>query len=179
MVRSDQGPEFKNAIMKEYTALLGIGHRFGTAWRPMEQGLVENAHKETQKLFGILVKDVLKCFPEESCELYRVVEFMIYNTPGPHGYTPRDVDRRWSLSTPLARELVSEQVAEFEPVSEHAKNLFAVYKEIKDRVLRFNLKTAKDRSDRANRHRSGKEVRVGDCAMIRDSKYRKTGGRVP
>ena len=59
LVRSDRGPELKNAIMNEYTSLLGMGRKFGGPWRPMEQGLVEGKHKEVQKLFGILVKDVL------------------------------------------------------------------------------------------------------------------------
>ena len=40
LVRSDRGPEFKNALVAEYLALVNVGHRFGTAWRPMEQGLV-------------------------------------------------------------------------------------------------------------------------------------------
>ena len=92
VVRSDCGPEFKNYMMEEYMAILGIGQKFGTPWRPMEQGLVEGKHKEVQKLFGILVKDVMKCFPDEVSELLHVVEYMIYNTPGPHGYTPRGID---------------------------------------------------------------------------------------
>ena len=80
LVRSDRGPELKNAIMAEYSALVGVGHRFGTPWRPMEQGLVEAKHKETQKIMGMLVKDILQCFPNETGELRHVVEFVIYNT---------------------------------------------------------------------------------------------------
>ena len=105
VVRSDQGPEFNNAIMSEPTSTIRCRHQFGTAWRPMEQGLVEGMHVTTQKLLGILIRDVLQCFPNEHGELKYVVEFIIYNTPGPHGYTPRDLDRRWSLSYPLEREL--------------------------------------------------------------------------
>ena len=100
---SDRGPELKNALMAEYSALIGLGHRFGTPWRPMEQGLVEGKHRETQKVMGMLVNDVMQCFPNETGELLHVVEFIIYNTPGAHGYTPRDVDRRWSLATPLEK----------------------------------------------------------------------------
>ena len=48
LVRSDRGPELKNALMAEYSSLIGLGHRFGTPWRPMEQGLVESRHVETQ-----------------------------------------------------------------------------------------------------------------------------------
>ena len=43
---------------------------------------------------GMLVKGIMQCSPNETGELLHVVEFIIYNTPGPHGYTPRDIDRR-------------------------------------------------------------------------------------
>ena len=69
LVRSDRGPELKNAIMQEYNALVGIGKRFGTPWRPVEQGLVEGLHKETQKVLGMLVHDVMKCLPNEVGEI--------------------------------------------------------------------------------------------------------------
>ena len=124
LLRSDRGPELKNALMAEYTALLGLGRRFGTPWRPMEQGLVEGAHVETQKVFGILVKDIMQCLPNETGELHHVVEFIVYNTPGGHGYTPRDIDRRWSLSTPLERELQPFQAGASEPLSEYVARLF-------------------------------------------------------
>ena len=84
----------------------------------MEQGLVENKHRETSKIMGVLVKDVMKCMPNETGELLHVVEFIVYNTPGPHGFTPRDIDRRWSLATPLERELQPFHINEFEPLSE-------------------------------------------------------------
>ena len=66
MLRSDRGPEFKNLLMREYAAIVGLGRRFGTAWRTMEQGLVEGAHKETSKIYGMLVRDVLQCMPHET-----------------------------------------------------------------------------------------------------------------
>ena len=105
LLRTDRGPELKNVLMAEYSSMLGLGHRFGTPWRPMEQGLVESRHQETQKVMGMLVKDIMQCFPNETGELLHVVEFIVYNTPGPHGYTPRDIDRRWSMATPLNKEL--------------------------------------------------------------------------
>ncbi len=107
-----------NALMAEFTAVLGTGHRFGTPWRPMEQGLVENKHKETQKIMGMLIKDIMQCHPNEHGELLRVVEFIIYNTPGPHNVTPRDIERRWSAATPLVHELLPFEVLELEPVTE-------------------------------------------------------------
>ena len=41
MLRSDRGPELKNAVMAEYTALIGLRHRFGTPWRPNKGQLRE------------------------------------------------------------------------------------------------------------------------------------------
>ena len=129
MLRSDRGPELKNALMLEYTSLIGLGRRFGTPWRPMEQGLVEGAHVETQKVMGMLVKDIMQCLPNECGELQYVLEFVVYNTPGPHGYTPRDIDRRWSLATPLERELQPFTVCEFEPIAEYVAELFKQYRD--------------------------------------------------
>ena len=105
LLRSDRGPELRNALMLEYTAVVGLGKRFGTPWRPMEQGLVEGKHRETLRIYGMLVKDIMQCFANETGELHHVVEFIVYNTPGPHGYTPRDIDRRWSLAAHLEKEL--------------------------------------------------------------------------
>ena len=161
MVRSDQGPEFKNRIMEEYTALLGIGQKFGVAWRPVEQGLVENEHKEVQKLFGMLVRDIMKCFPDEVGELIPCVEYMIYNTPGPHGYTPRDIDRRWSMGTPLERELHGQVVSESEPMSERARIIFKAYEQVRQRVLQVKRQSAMRRADLSNRTRHGKKIEVG------------------
>eukprot|EP00969_Alexandrium_andersonii_P143517 6345544-Alexandrium_andersonii.AAC.1 len=53
----------------------------------------------------MLVSDVLRAYPDEWTELAPSVEFMIYTTPGPQGYAPRDLDRRWSLALPLAKDL--------------------------------------------------------------------------
>ena len=46
MVNSDRGSEFKNVLMQEYSALMGIGRRFSTPWRPMELGKNERVHRE-------------------------------------------------------------------------------------------------------------------------------------
>eukprot|EP00973_Karenia_brevis_P037077 5111966-Karenia_brevis.AAC.1 len=80
---------------------------------------------------GILVRDVCQCFPNETGELLRVVEFVIYNTPGPHGYTPRDIDRRWSLATPLEKELQHFTVPLMEPVQPFLRNLLQPYRDIR------------------------------------------------
>ena len=179
VVRSDQGPEFKNSIMEEYTAILGIGQKFGTPWRPMEQGLVEGKHKEVQKLFGILVMDVMKCFPDEVSELLPCIEYMIYNTPGPHGYTPRDIDRRWSMKTPLERELHGVQMSESEPMQEKIRQTFNVYGQVRTQVLELKRQQAMQRADLSNRRRVGKRVQEGDYVLVRDNRPHRTGGRTP
>ena len=179
MLRSDRGPELKNAIMNEYAALLGIGRRFGTPWRPMEQGLVEGKHVETQKIMGMLVKDVMQCMPNETGELLHVVEFIVYNTPGPHGFTPRDIDRRWSLASPLERELQPFTVAAHEPVDAYVSALFKQYREIRVRVIAWMRAKSEKRADLANRFRKSKTVQPGAQVVLRDPRARKAGGRTP
>ena len=110
--------------MREFVALMGPRHRFGMPWRPTDQSGVERAHQETQKILGMLVRDVCRAVLSNWSELLCVVEFVIYNTPGPHGYTPRDIDRRWSLATPLEHDLLPFEVLEFEPMSEYASRIF-------------------------------------------------------
>ena len=109
----------------------------------MEQGLVENKHRETQKIMGILVKDIMQCFPNETGELLHVVEFIVYNTPGAHGYAPRDIDRRWSLSSPLEKELQPFVVNQFEPLSEYTRKLFAKHSSSSFRVASRSQRKAR------------------------------------
>ena len=179
LVLSDRGPELKNALLEEYTALVGIGRRYGTPWRPMEQGLVEGAHVETQKIMGMLVKDIMTCYPNETGELERVVEFIVYNTPGKHGFTPRDIDRRWSLASPLEKELRLFEVLPKEPVSTYVSRLYQEYRDIRVRVLAF-LKTSQEkRAELANRYRKNKVITPGTSVILRDPRHRKAGGRAP
>ena len=119
MLRSDRGPEFANYLMQEFVALVGIRHRFGAPWRPVEQGGVERVHQEMQKILGILILDVVRTARSYWSELLVVVEFVLYTTPGPHGFTPRDIDRRWSVGSPLEKELSPFQVLEFEPLTDY------------------------------------------------------------
>ena len=124
LLRSDRGPEFRSMIMREFVALLGPRHRLGMPWRPTDQSGVERSHQETQKILGILIKDVCAAALSAWTDLLCVVEFVVYNTPGPHGYTPRDIDRRWSLATPLEHDLLPFQVLDFEPISDYASKFF-------------------------------------------------------
>ena len=71
-------------------------------------------HQTTQLLLGVLLMDVMKAHPKEWTELLPVVEFAVYNTPGAHGFTPRDLDRRWSVVSLLVQDLTPFEVLEFE-----------------------------------------------------------------
>jgi hypothetical protein len=177
VIRSDRRVEFKNTLMQEFTALMGMRQRFGTAWRPMEQGIVERSHQELQKILGMLLVDVLRSYQSEWTELLPVVEFLVYNTPGPHGFTPRDIDRRWSCAIPLEKELQPFQVLDFEPVTEHAKNLFKTYREIRAKVLGWYAATSEKRAELANRFRRNKTVEVGQKVVYRDPRAKAVGGR--
>ena len=116
--------------MAEFVALVGMRHRFGTPWRPVEQAGVERVHQEMQKLLGILLLDVVRTSRDFWSELLVVVEFILYTTPGPHGFTPRDIDRRWSVGSPLAQDLSPFEVLEFEPLTEYVAKLFSNYRDI-------------------------------------------------
>ena len=79
--------------------------------------------------------EFLKAFPGEWGELLPVVEFLVYNTPQRNtGLTPRDLDRAWSLSTSLERELLPFTVADSEPLSEMAQRQFADWRRLRDLV---------------------------------------------
>ena len=126
---------------------------------------------------GILVKDVMKCFPYESGELLRVVEYIVYSTPGAHGYTPRDIDRRWSLASPLERALQPFTVSEMEPISEYVSKLYSNYRDIWVKVTSHMKDAAQKRADLANRYRKGKDISEGQRVLLRDPRLRKAGGR--
>ena len=106
LLRTDRGTEFKNTLLAEFTALMGMQHKFSTAMRPCELGPNERMHQETQKVLNILLNDVARGQPSDWGEFLVVVEFVIENTPGPHGWAPRDLERKWSTSLPLEKDLI-------------------------------------------------------------------------
>ncbi|CAJ1332032.1 unnamed protein product, partial [Effrenium voratum] len=64
-------------------------------------GANERVHQEVQKMLGIVVKDVARGHTDHWGDLLAVVEYCIDTTPGPHGYTPRDLGRAWPLGVDL------------------------------------------------------------------------------
>ena len=126
---------------------------------------------------GMLVNDVLKALPNEVGEPLYVVEFVIYNTPVAHGYTPRDIDRRWSLSTALERELQPFQVNELEPLDDYLRNLFRGYRELRTIILNHLQSKSLERSELTNRFRIMKGIKEGDRVILRDQRQKRAGGR--
>jgi transposase InsO family protein len=135
MLRSDHGPEFRNLRRKELLALAGLRHRLGAPWRPTEQSGVERIHQEMQKMLGIILLDILQAVPSYWSEALPVVEFVIYNTPGPHKFTPRDTDHRWSVASPLEQELIPFEILGHEPMTEYVQMIVADYRQVRETIL--------------------------------------------
>ena len=114
--------------------------------------------------------------PYESGELLRVVEFIVYNTPGAHGFTPRNSDRRWSLASPLERALQPFTVQEWEPITDYVGKLFSNYRDIWYTVIKHIREAAQKRVELSNRWRKPKELTPGMKVLVRDPRHRKAGG---
>ena len=138
--------------------------------------MVERIHQEYQKVLGMMLFDVFKCHRTEWSELLPVVEFTIYNTPAAHGFTPRDLDRRWSLALPLSKELRPFSVGDFEPVDKYAKELFETYREVKAKVTGWFAGTSETRAQLANRFRKNATYAKGDRVVFRDPRAKAVGG---
>ena len=177
ILRTDNGPEFVNALFAEFCALIGLKHKLGGKYRPMEQGDVERVHIEKQKLLGIVLLDVLEAGPEHWSEVLPVVEFLLYNTPGQFGITPRDLDRRWSFALPLEKELKPFVVGDFENTTEYSKQLFKQYRDIRTKVRSWQAKASEQSAARANRHRRPKELVKGKMVVYKDPRVKAAGGR--
>ncbi|CAJ1346559.1 unnamed protein product, partial [Effrenium voratum] len=113
-------------------------------------------------------------------DLLAVVECCIDTTPGPHGYTPRDLDRAWSLGVPLEKDLLKSTL-EFEPVLDWARKIFGQYKAV-SKVVKDHLTSASEARVRlANRYRREVDLKAGDRVVWRAPGLSDPGakGRVP
>ena len=171
----------RSLIFLEMTALLGVTRKFGTQWRPWEQGSVESEHKADQIQLAILVMEVFRCYPEEWSTLLPCIEFLRANTPHTSLWlTPRDIAMSWSLGSPLSRELAPFETAVDEPLTERARREFAQFRTL--RAMLQNLKTRESRrnAELANRHRVERTVCQGDVVLYRDpAAVRKVVGKTP
>ena len=167
-------------MFAEYCALIGASQWLSHPLRPCEMGANERVHQEVQKMLGIVVKDVARGHTDHWGDLLAVVEYCIDTTPGPHGYTPRDLDRAWSLGVPLEKDLLKSTL-EFEPVSDWARKIFGQYKAV-SKVVKDHLTSASEARVRlANRYRREVDLKVGDRVVWRAPGLSDpdTKGRVP
>ena len=178
LVRSDRGAEFKNALMAELSVMLGAEWRFSAPLRPCELGANERVHQEVQKVLGAVVRQVGSTVGDTWSDWLVVAEYVIDNTPGPHRYTPRDLERSWSLALPLARDVLRDAL-EFEPITEWARGQFKQFAELSAAVKAHWDRSSAARAKLANRHRRTVDLKPGDRVVWNAPKARSEGaGRV-
>ena len=177
LVRSDRGTEFKNAMMAEFCALMGVQQRFSMAMRPCELGANERMHQEVQKTLGIILKELVRGEGDEWSELLPLVEYLLDTSPGPHGYCPRDLERAWSLGLGLEKDLIREAM-KFEPMSEWSRRQFGQFAAAARQVRRHWEKSSEARAKLANRYRRTLELRPGD-RVVWQAPTSRPEGRVP
>ena len=167
--------------MAEFCALMGYGikQRFAMSLRPCEMGSNERMHQEVQKTLHVLIKEVARGETDEWSELLPLVEYILDNTPGAHGYTPRDLERSWSLGLDLEKDLVRESLR-FEPVTEWAQKQFSQFASLAAKVRTHWEKASAARAKLANRYRRSVEFKIGDRVVWESPQPRPAGaGRVP
>ena len=174
-ISHDRGQEFLSLLMCEMMVLLSMHTRLGTEYRAVEQAPVEREHQELQRELGILAFDIFRSLPGEWASLLPAAEFVRYNTPCVHGLAPRDLDRQWSLASPLERELLPLEPASREPASESAQ-----FTRLRQLVLQSSGREKKRSAELANRFRRSREMREGDVVLCRDPRLSKDkAGRAP
>ena len=137
LLRSDRGSEFRNALMEELWGLLNFGGRFGSSWRPCEQADAERIHQEFSREMGMLLHSVFRCSPGEWAELVLLLEFILWNSPGQSGVSPRDIVMAWSTASPLERELIPLEAEPVELTSDVATAQFRRFAALRDTFLAF------------------------------------------
>jgi hypothetical protein len=132
VVRSDRGPEMRNALMQELMGALEVRRTFGSAWTPRHQGAAEVAHKEVLVSMALLMHSVCRAYPQEWPRLLCAVEYLLAITPqGDSGIAARDLETGWSLATGLERALIPFSVPARVTDAQVAVEVFARFREIK------------------------------------------------
>ena len=179
MVRSDRGTEFRNALMTEFCALMGTKQKFSMSMRPCENGTNERMHQEVQNSLHVIIQEIARGETDEWSELLPVAEFVLDNTPGAHGYTPRDLERSWSLGLDLEKDLVRDSL-KFEPISDWARRQFSQFASLAQKVKKHWENSSAARAKLANRYRRTLDLKVGDRVVWQSPVARPSGaGRVP
>ena len=142
---------FLNLLFEELEALLDIDDATGRRYRPTEQAPVERAHQEVQRSLGMLLQEVVRCMPGEWGQCVPIVEWIKYNTPSRCGLTPRDIDKGWSIVSPLERELLPLEPAGAETVSEVARTQFQAFGKVRAIMLQSKYRDGQRRAELANK----------------------------
>ena len=80
-IGSDRGPEMKNAIIRELTALLGIDKTYGLPYQPTFQAPTERDHLESKLTLTCILGDLAASRPAEWEFLVPAVEYLKMITP--------------------------------------------------------------------------------------------------
>ena len=116
----DLDPELL-AMFQTHPALRDINDATETRYRLTGLAPVEREHHEVQRSLGMLLQEAARWRPGEWGQCVQIVEWIRYLTPSRSGLCPRDVDRGWSIASPLERELLPLEASPAETVSEVAK----------------------------------------------------------
>ncbi len=122
----------------------------------------------------MLLQEVVRCMPGEWGQCVPIVEWIRYNTPSRCGITPRDLDKGWSIVSPLERELLPFEPARAETVSETARTQFDAFRKVRTVSLQYKMKEGRRRAELANRVRTARLPAEGDLVMLRNPARTKT-----
>ena len=101
---TDLGAEFDNSLALELEAMTGSTHRFGLAWTPRFQAMVESSHKAVSAFLTIWLRALVKEFPQRWHKLLRMAFYQVQHTPiTESGLTPFGLRCGWFAATPLER----------------------------------------------------------------------------
>ena len=150
----DGDKAFLNLLFEDLESLLDIDDVTGHKYRPTEQAPVEREHQEAQRSLGMLLQEVVRCMPGEWGQCVPIVEWIRYNTPSRCGITPRDLDKGWSIVSPLERDLLPFEPARAETVSETARTQFDAFRKVRTVMLQYKIKEGRRRAELANRVRT-------------------------
>ena len=103
--------------------------------------------------------------PGEWAQCIPVVEFIRHNTPSQCGLTPRDVDRAWSIVSPVERELLPFEPAQVETVSQVARTQFDAFRKVRSIMLQHRYKEGRRRAELANHVWTARLPTEGDLVM--------------
>ena len=84
--------------------MTGSTHRFGLAWTPRFQAMVESFHKAVSAFLTIWLRALVKEFPQRWHNLLRMAFYQVQHTPiTESGLTPFALRCGWFAATPLER----------------------------------------------------------------------------